>query len=382
LPTVVISGYYGAGNTGDEAILAAMLQMLRVEMPEAAFVVLSRDPVATAAAHGVPAVGRASLARIIGLFRRADLLLSGSGGLLQDGYPRKILPVSVLYYLAICVLAVLCGCRVMFYAQGIGPLHTRLARLLVRFVANRVDLISVRDRDSAALLRRLGVKRTPVRVTADPVLGWSPGAAVEVPAWRAGKLAPGRPILGISVRPWPGDEAHLLTVAKVADRAVREWGMTPVFVPLARQVDAQVSRSVQALMVEGSRAIILPDSTPAAVYEAIAGAELLLGMRLHALIFAAMAGVPLAGLAYDPKVTSFLASVGLGGQAGPLDLDAEVLWRLLTLTREHKAEIVTALAEPMTRLRAQALTNADMAAALLHETRRRVPSPGRGGKKV
>jgi polysaccharide pyruvyl transferase WcaK-like protein len=91
---VLIAGYYGFGNTGDEAILAAMLEDLRALMPELEVCVVSGDPLETRASHGVSAVTFTDLAGIRDAAERADLLILGGGGLFQDHWPFE--PATIL----------------------------------------------------------------------------------------------------------------------------------------------------------------------------------------------------------------------------------------------------------------------------------------------
>ena len=359
----MISGYYGAGNAGDEAILSAMLSALRAEIPGARIVVLSRDPPRTAAEHGMEAAPRGLLRHLpaqVRLLRRADLLLCGGGGLLQDAYPARFLPASVLYYLAVCLLAGLCGCRVMFYGQGIGPLRGRLARFLVRLAAGRVDLVAVRDPGSRDLLRSLGVRR-PVHVTADPVLAWRPeGRGAPPPG-----LPLDRPFLAVSLRPWPEEERWLPAVARAADRAARLWGMVPVFLPFARGADVPVCERARRLMAEGSRAVLLPELGPEGLYEVVAKAGLVLGMRLHSLIFAALARVPMVGLAYDPKVAGFMELLGIPEGAKPLGASGEELWSALVAARAEREERAARMESSLKVLADLALENARLARTLV-----------------
>jgi polysaccharide pyruvyl transferase WcaK-like protein len=46
------------------------------------------------------------------------------------------------------------------------------------------------------------------------------------------------------------------------------------------------------------------------VLSAVTSAKAVVGMRLHALIFAAAAGVPSCGIVYDPKVEAFFSMTG------------------------------------------------------------------------
>ncbi|WP_035106907.1 polysaccharide pyruvyl transferase CsaB [Desulfovirgula thermocuniculi] len=305
-PVVAVSGYYGFGNLGDEAVLYSMLQALRASLPGARFVVLSGDPAGTRAAFGVEAVNRWSPAAVCRALAACDVFLSGGGSLLQDVTGLK----SLLYYAGVIWLAGALRKPVVFYAQGIGPVTTEAGRRLVRRVAERARLITVRDGESAAELRHLGVKRPPVVVTADPVLGLDPAAVggEKGEAVLAEVGAAGRPVVGVALREWPGFGAEQEeALARVLDGLCRR-GLAVVFIPLHFPADLGVSRRVAARMAEPAAVV----SRALSVEEALSlfgCLHLCLGMRLHALVFAAVFNVPLVGLSYDPKVERFLARI-------------------------------------------------------------------------
>ena len=143
---LVISGYYGFGNAGDEAMLAAILEAILEVVPDADITVISGNPGHTAANHGVKAIGRFDMFGILNAIGRCDLLISGGGSLLQDVTSKR----SLYYYLSIITLATSFGKRVMLYAQGIGPLRRKRARQIVGQVLNKVTMITVRDERSKA----------------------------------------------------------------------------------------------------------------------------------------------------------------------------------------------------------------------------------------
>ena len=190
MPRVVISGYFGLGNAGDEAVLAATVAMLRARLPGVEPVALTADPLTTNALHGIAGVPRMAPRRLLAALRGADLLLSGGGSLLQDATSLR----SLLYYLAVLAVAQRVGCRTMVFAQGIGPLRRPVSRRLVRRVVDRVEAVTVRDEASAALLREVGVRRPPIEVTADPVFALAPVEAPIAPP-------PGRPRIAVALRP-------------------------------------------------------------------------------------------------------------------------------------------------------------------------------------
>ncbi len=177
MKNIVLSGYYGFNNTGDEAVLASMIQTLRQEMSHIDLTVLSHNPEQTERRYEVQAVNRWRLGRIIPAIRACDLFISGGGSLLQDVTGAK----SILYYLALIQLARWLKKPVMIYAQGIGPVNRIWARKLMSKILNKVNFISVRDQVSADDLKRWGISRPRIIVTADPVMGWDPPDTGFVP---------------------------------------------------------------------------------------------------------------------------------------------------------------------------------------------------------
>ena len=196
----LISGYYGEGNAGDEAILAGMLRELRRHDPEAACTVLSFDPDDTRRRHGVPSLGTSlrDPGALVAAMRSADVLLSGGGSFLHEAdfavhgrsfllRQGKLRPIP--YFLSVVLLARALGLPVMWYAQGLGPLHTSAARRLVAVAGSASQVVTWRDVESARLAAEVGV-RSPVQlVVPDPayVLGgsWPTGIAAR----RAGRHA-------------------------------------------------------------------------------------------------------------------------------------------------------------------------------------------------
>jgi polysaccharide pyruvyl transferase WcaK-like protein len=91
-------------------------------------------------------------------------------------------------------------------------------------------------------------------------------------------------------------------------------------------------------------------------------------MRLHFLIFSALAGVPFAALPYASKVTGFLQELHIPDpplehmSAGELIANIDRAW---DLRHEQRARTELALGE----LRARAKTNTELALGLLSRTR-------------
>ena len=148
----VISGYHGFANSGDEALLWAILNTLKQKSPDISVTVLSKTPEETARDYGVKSVNRYNFFKIRKEMKQAKMLIFGGGSLLQDVTSSK----SLKYYLMIIALAESCGLKTMLYANGIGPIRKRADRRLTARILNRVDLITLRDDKSDEELKKLG----------------------------------------------------------------------------------------------------------------------------------------------------------------------------------------------------------------------------------
>lgn len=303
---IVISGYYGFNNAGDEAMLYAILRSLRALYPKADVTVISGKPEETAKTfnvHAIPRFGGFSiLKRLIG----SDLVISGGGSLLQDVTSSR----SLLYYLSIIAAGVLLRKKVFLYGQGIGPLHRKWVCRLLTFVLSHVDAITVRDRKSADFLKRLGVK-APVYTTADSVL-----SLPKVPTDRGQEILreagvpQGKRIIGISVRSWMGEGQWICAFRDYVKRISEEPGTAVVFISMQYPEDKKIAEKIcEGLSFENI--YFLDGSFEAPELMSIIGSlDVLVGMRLHALIFAALMHVPLLGISYDPKIDNFLSDIG------------------------------------------------------------------------
>lgn len=362
MPRVVISGYYGFKNNGDEAMLYAMLQALGQKIQGFDPVVLSRDPEETGKFFGVRAVPRHDLGSILAELKRADLLISGGGGLLQDVTG----PNSILYYLGIVILARMMNKPVFFYGQGIGPVRTALGRNLMRLVVNRVDMITVRDRESKEELVDLGVVRPGVEVTADPALGLDtreidpePGFAILAGAG----VRTGEELVGVSVRAWKGESSYKAIIARVCDDLIA-GGRKVVFLPMHYPVDVAVSREI-ASMMNHDPVIIERELNFKEMLSLMAQTRIIMGMRLHFLIFGALLNIPMVGVSYDPKVDRFLSLVDMPSGGSVENLDYQELSQCISRVAASSPQLRDRLAGKVALLRREALRGSDLAAEMI-----------------
>lgn len=306
-PRFLLSGYYGFGNLGDEALLQVIVDRLRLRWPACTVDVLSADPEGTARTYGVEATPRMDLARLNAAIHRADVVLSGGGGLLQNVTSLR----SLLYYTNVIRSAVRAGKQTMVFAQSVGPLDF-WGRAVVRNFCKGLSAATVRDERSRLLLGSL-VPSVRIERTADPVFLFEPGGEpLDLAA--EGLAGDDAPLVVVSVRKWQNGEATAHALASTVDRLAGKYGARVAFLPLGGASDAEVATTI--IRRCASTPVLLPNYPLGQAAQVLGRASLVIGMRLHALIIAARLGVPFAALPYDPKVSALCED--LRYPAGPL----------------------------------------------------------------
>lgn len=223
---VVMSGYYGFSNAGDDAILQSIHEGILAASQDVAVTVLSNDPELTWDLCSLEAVPRFQVWKVLKALRRCDALLSGGGSLLQDRTSTR----SLLYYLSIIRAAELFHKPVMLYANGIGPVRKPANRRRVRRAVERAALVTLRDGSSARELQEMGVTRPDLHVTADPVFNLPPASRERgMELLQAARLPQGSRFAVVSVRDWPGTEEFPQKLAgPVRPSAADLWDGDPV----------------------------------------------------------------------------------------------------------------------------------------------------------
>ena len=360
---ILISGYYGSKNGGDEAMLAAMLEVLRENCGALSATVISLNPEYTKKRHNVDAVPWLDVWTIIKKIRAADLLISGGGSLLQNVTSRR----SLYYYLGIIFLAKIFGCKVMLYAQGIGPIRGGLARWLMNFILNRVNLITVRDHGSLEELQRLKITRPKIFCTADPVLAIKPvplDAGKNILA--SHNIKKSGKFIGVSVRRWIDWQNCQQALAVALDKLASEIGAQIIFIPMQFPNDIQAAESIAALM-KNPAAVLDEEFSTAEILSLVGNMDVLISIRLHALIFAGVMSVPMLGISYDPKIDRFLDSIGEKPLGNLADVTADKIFAAVIKKLDAKNFHDESL---LKNLRDLALKNAWLALDLLKKSSR------------
>ncbi len=311
---IVINGYYGMGNAGDEAVLACALEGISKAAPGSEITVLSGNPGYTERVYGVRSVKRMGL-HALREIASSDLYVSGGGSLLQD----VTSAASAMYYVALMLIARVMGRKYAVFANGVGPLKRGWVRWFAKAAIDGASSVSVRDPGSLRLLEEIGVTRRDILLTADPVFAINPADADAV--LEAVESCEGRDVADkvkdnsgklavLSLRPWMGLDGGMEALSRMVGM-LRENGRYPVGLALQPDSDREPLLALSSACREAFP-VVSCEFHPKIAAGLIKMADVTVGMRLHSLIISASQGVPAFGISYDPKVDSLFNMMPLG----------------------------------------------------------------------
>lgn len=293
---ILLLGYYGMGNLGDELILEAVLKSLRERFGDAVELrVSSGNPSYTSGCYGVTSVDRKKIIPMFLSVMWCDFLLFGGGGLFQD----KTSNMSLYYYLYYILLGKMIGKKVVLYSVGIDRLK-KFNRIIAGFVMGLADFISVRDRVSYDFLASSKVAASKVRLSADPVLFYEP--ARQTNAKPTGKV----PSIAFVISEVNGLSPDFW--AQIADSCVQRLKTAARFFVFHKRKDLEYTRRTANLMRNKPEIIVW--NKPEEVLREYPASDMVISTRLHGMILAALFGIPLCGISNEMKADLFLAETG------------------------------------------------------------------------
>lgn len=359
---VLISGYYGFDNAGDDTVLFGIISSLQKLHPTIDISVLSNKPKETTALFGIPAYNRWRFSEILKQLSKTDLLLMGGGSLLQDATS----PRSVMYYLSIVTMAKFLGKPVIFYAQGFGPISHSLSKLLIKSIVNKVDTITVRDQGSADDMKQLGVTR-PIHITADPAITIRP-KDVDLLLSDKRLNRNGKKSMAISIRKWKNEENYKKEMAKMADEMI-EKGWNVYFLPMQYPADVSPSKDIVNYMSKPGAVLVNEKMNFHEIISFIGNMDFVIGMRLHSIIIAAVMGVPFVGVSYDPKIDRFIERVQMDSAGSIQTLSYDTMSHIVNRNLHSLDTVLDKLSSQVTELRSQAEQSSLLAMELLENKR-------------
>ena len=322
----LVCGAYGRGNAGDDAILEAIVTELRQVDPDLPVWVLSRNPKDTRLTYRVNSIYTFAFPRFLARMRKTRLYINGGGSLMQDVTSHR----SLWFYLFTISAAKRLGNRVMMYGCGIGPIHSQAnLRRAAKVLQRSVDAITLRDTHSADELKDMGVSAPEIILSADPTVILPPAPETVVDGILESQgIDPRGKYIGFSLRPWPGFEGKAALFGAAADYAYEKYGLIPMFLPIEKRLDVAAARLAAAHM-KAPHYILEDTGSSSHTIGLFARMQAVVSMRLHALVFSASQGVPLVGVVYDQKISSFLSYIGQDLYTDLEDVTEETLCRYI-----------------------------------------------------
>lgn len=304
---LLLSGYFGFDNSGDDAILKAMVDNLISSNIDFDITALSKNPEKTKRVYNIKSVDRFSMKDVYREMKETDVFVFGGGSLLQDITSSR----SLYYYLALIYLAIFLKKEVFVFANGVGPINKKVNRFFTKKILNRVKYITLRDKASYNFAKTIGVKDEKLQVTADPVFlldSASDERAEEVLKEQGISLSEN--VLGISIREWKSSPNLAREIAKFCDSLIDE-DIDILLLPMHYPYDVEYSEAIKVLSKNKRIHLLNSKYEVEDIIALLKRCKLVIAMRLHALIYSAKANVPIIGLVYDPKVTGLINELSI-----------------------------------------------------------------------
>lgn len=303
--SILIGGYYGSDNVGDDAIAGVLVRKIREMRPDVPVTLLTKHPERDEKRYGTLCVDRSSPFSVSRAMRNACIYVSGGGSLFQNLTSDR----SLSYYLELMRMARRHRLPALVLSGGIGPLRGKKAEKKTAKELSRASYIGLRNYRSAEYLEHLGVPPEKLFVGADPALLVEPADP--------GRIAEIRRQYGLS------EEGRYLAVAfcgtdpftssrftSIVSEVCRRNRLTPLYFVLFPAEDAEASDKVFRSVGFGGR--VLSGLTPCELVGLLPLCSAALSTRLHLLVFSCVAGIPALGIVgSDPKIAAFAEEAGM-----------------------------------------------------------------------
>ncbi len=359
---VMLAGYYGFNNSGDEALITAIIDSLRKENQALRILLVSKNPKAATEKYGVFSINRSDFLKIRKYMKLSRLFVYGGGSIIQDITSTQ----SLIYYSTLLAFAKSLGLKIMLYANGIGPITKKRNIPLAKAALQLCDVITLREEESLAVLTKLGIEEKEVILSCDATLSLLPASKEKIKAvCTKEKLDMGKKYFVLSFRYWKSmDPGFVPKIAAVIDSISTSYGLTPLFVPMQYPDDATLCKEVMARL--RVTAEIIKNELPVHELLGIIGlAEFVIAMRLHTLVYAFSVGKPLIGLVYDPKIKAFMEYIKQPYYTSIDSLDKDKVLQMAAEIMKEYAQIKKEISESAARLKEMSNKDAAIAMRLL-----------------
>ena len=193
--------------------------------------------------------------------KKTKVFLLGGGSILQDATSNR----SIFYYNYIMKMAIRCHCKTMLYANGIGPITKERNRKRTIKLLNQIDLITVRDSDSAELLRSFNIT-SPIVITADDAFSqrFLPKSADQTDEQNT--------VVGVNFKLSTESDERIEDLAHALAALAEKHHLFYYLIPYHLGQDLPPLQSLNRMIPKVSK-VIHPDGDPATTVQAIASCD-------------------------------------------------------------------------------------------------------------
>ena len=288
---IVLCGYYGAGNLGDEAMLLSALARLNSPESNKKIYIISNKK-QKPSTYDVKVIHKKNIPAIRRVIRGADRLILGGGSILQDKSSLR----SLIYYTSLIKYAHKKGVRVELMSNGLGPFKRRISRQLAKNALCRADQISMRDKEALSLARSFGTPDYKLFLEDDLTSNTPPCDEERAKSILRSLCLSDKPFALISIR--KGDTRKIKKQLKKHLYALEVLDITPLFVVMHKKEDLSISKK----LAKAHNGKIFTPTTAEELCGIARYAHHSVGTRFHLLYLSKRAGIPIFPLGDDPKM--------------------------------------------------------------------------------
>lgn len=366
MKNILICGYYGFKNLGDETLLLSIHDLIKEISPSSNVEALTYHMDYTSNFLGIKSFSRGSIGSMLKKIKSVDCIVFGGGSLLQDSTSSR----SLMYYLGIMYFAKMNRKKVIILGNGFGPVNKKLNLQLVKFILNRVDAITIRDEKEFNYLRNIGIGEH-MHLAADLAFNISKKANIDSKLSSDKLLADigpksDKPIVGISLRPWKNVSSEFEeSIIRIANKAYSD-GYEILFLPMQQNLDVAVSNSIREKL-EFDTFIVDRDIQPYEMLNLVGRCHHIVSMRLHTLIFASILNIPMVGIDYNPKIDTHLSSMGQPCLGKIETLSAKISYDIYVDFLNNIEDYKSVLPKNLEKLSARSILNSEVLKEQINE---------------
>ena len=288
---ILVSGYVGFNNFGDEAIFYALSRHLK----ELGFdvSVLCNNTKEVKEKYEVNTYYFKSLIQILKAILNCDILISGGGSLLQN----KTSNFSLFYYLFIILFAKLFFKKVIIFAQGIEPIVGKFPEFITKTILKFVNFITVRDNNSKKLLKSWNINSTLV---SDPAYSLVQDREIEE----------NKKGLIVQLRNYRGMNYEFISSLAlfIAQNYKGEVSVFSFFYEIDERICFEF---IEELKKYNIKAQYIPNKSTEETINIINKAQYVISTRLHGLIISNALNTRTFAISYDEKIKTLINELNL-----------------------------------------------------------------------